>query len=108
MLTYKGYTGIPEYDSDDKIFTGEVIDLNSVITFQGRSVEEMEQSFKESVDLYLARCEEDGVPPEKPYSGKFNVRIPPDLHRSIAIEAAKRHESLNDWVIETFRVSIIS
>jgi predicted HicB family RNase H-like nuclease len=53
MLSYKGYTGIVEYDPEGKIFTGEVIGTRSVISFQGRSPDELEQSFTESIDLYL-------------------------------------------------------
>jgi len=57
-----------------------------------------ELAFKESVDDYLVWCESEGVEPEKPYSGKFNVRLPPQLHRQMAILAKKRHMSLNSFV----------
>src|SRR5512133_29199 len=100
MLKYKGYVGVIEYDSHGKIFTGEVIGLRSVLTFQGRTPEEIEDSFKESIDLYLAMCKADGVTPEKPYSGRFNVRISPELHHAIAVQASIEQKSLNDWAIE--------
>ena len=29
------------------------------------------------------------------YSGKFQVRVPPEVHRKLAIEAAESHVSLN-------------
>jgi predicted HicB family RNase H-like nuclease len=106
MLKYKGYSGIVEYDSVGKIFTGEVIGLHSVITFQGRTPEELEESFRESVDLYLEMCKEDGVSPERPYSGRFNVRISPDLHREIALKAAAERKSLNEWVSEKLSHSL--
>lgn len=42
---------------------------------------------------------EDEVPPEplatRAYSGKLNVRLTPELHRELAIEAAERSVSLN-------------
>jgi predicted HicB family RNase H-like nuclease len=106
MLKYKGYSGVVEYDSEGKIFTGEVVGLRSVITFEGRTPEEIEQSFRESVDLYLQMCEQDGVPPEKPYSGRFNLRITPELHRSIATCAAIEHKSLNDWVVDALKKAV--
>ncbi len=106
MLKYKNYLGIVEYDAEDKIFTGEVIGVRSVITFQGRTPEEIETSFRESIDLYLEMCREDGVAPDKPYSGKFNVRIEPDLHREIALCAAQQHRSLNDWVVDALRKAL--
>lgn len=103
MLKYKGYSGIVEYDSDAKIFTGEVIGIRSVVTFQGRTPEELEASFRESIDLYLEMCREDGVQPEKPYSGRFNVRISPQLHRAIALKAATERKSLNEVVVEAIQ-----
>lgn len=100
MLRYKNYTGIVEYDSVGKIFTGEVIGLRNVITFQGRTPEELEQSFQEAVDFYLEMCEKDGISPQKPYSGRFNVRLNPEMHMRITERAAQEKLSLNQWVTE--------
>ena len=100
MLAYKNYSGIVEYDEAGKIFTGEVIGLRDIITFQGRTADELERSFHESIDFYIEMCEKDGVPPEKPYSGRFNVRLSPEMHRRIAQQAALRKVSLNQWVNE--------
>jgi predicted HicB family RNase H-like nuclease len=100
MLRYKNYTGVVEYDAVGKIFTGEVIGLRDVITFQGRTPEELEQSFQESIDFYLEMCQKDGTPPQKPYSGRFNVRISPEMHMHLAERAAQEKMSLNQWVTE--------
>lgn len=100
MLRYHNYTGIVEFDSDGKIFTGEVIGLRDVITFQGRTPEEIEQSFRASVDFYLEMCEQDDIAPQEPFSGRFNVRLSPEIHRLIAERAALQHVSLNQWVVE--------
>ena len=64
MLEVKGYTGQVELDDGAGIFHGEVIDTRDVITFQGRSVEEIEQAFRESIDDYLDFCKERGEEPE--------------------------------------------
>jgi predicted HicB family RNase H-like nuclease len=61
MLAYKNYSGIVEYDEAGKIFTGEVIGLRDVITFQGRTADELEGSFREAIDFYLEMCEVEGV-----------------------------------------------
>lgn len=98
MMEYNGYIGNVEYDSNAKIFHGEVINTKDVITFQGRSVDEIEKAFKESIDDYLAWCKEDGVSPEKPYSGKFNLRLSPELHKNIAIAAKSMKLSINKFV----------
>ena len=98
MMEYKGFIGKVEYDSDAKIFAGTVINTRTVITFQGESVKELETAFKDSVEDYLAWCKEDGVEPEKPYSGKFNVRFDPAVHQRAAIAAKKQGISLNRFV----------
>jgi predicted HicB family RNase H-like nuclease len=97
-MEYKGYLGMVEYDDEAKIFHGDIINTRDVITFRGTTVNEIEQAFKASIDDYIAWCKEDGVEPEKPYSGKFNVRLSPELHRQIAILAKKRKVSLNSFV----------
>jgi len=97
-MEYKGYMGTVEYDDEAKIFHGDVINTKDVITFQGTTVKEIERAFKDSVNDYIAWCKEEGVEPEKPYSGRFNVRLSPQLHRQIAILAKKRRVSLNNFV----------
>ena len=97
-MNYKGYIGNIEYDDEAKIFAGSVINTKTVITFQGSSVDEIEKEFRASVDDYLEWCEQDGVAPEKPYSGKFNVRFLPELHQKATIVAKKLNMSLNSFV----------
>ncbi|SDB55193.1 Predicted nuclease of the RNAse H fold, HicB family [Pseudobutyrivibrio sp. YE44] len=101
MMNYKGYIGKVEFDDEQHIFTGEVINTRTVITFQGSSVSELEEEFKNSVDDYLEWCKEDGVEPEKPYSGKFNARIYPELHQRAAIAASILGMSLNSFLIKS-------
>jgi len=98
MMEYKGYLGTVEYDAEAKIFHGDIINTRDVITFQGTTVKEIERAFKDSIDDYITWCKEEGVEPEKPYSGKFNVRLSPELHRQVAILAKKRDLSLNSFV----------
>ena len=98
MMNYKGYIGNVEYDDEAKIFAGTVINTKTVITFQGTSVEEIEKEFHASVDDYLDWCKQDSVEPEKPYSGRFNVRFLPELHQKAAIAAKKLNISLNSFV----------
>ena len=102
MMNYKGYIGNVEYDDEAKIFAGTVINTKTVITFQGTSVEEIEKEFHASVDDYLDWCKQDGVEPEKPYSGRFNVRFLPELHQKAAIAAKKLNISLNSFVEKSF------
>ncbi|MFO7445242.1 MAG: type II toxin-antitoxin system HicB family antitoxin [Ignavibacteriaceae bacterium] len=103
MLKHKGYTGHVEYDDEGKIFHGEVLDTKDVITFQGKDVNEIESAFRESVDDYLDFCKERGEEPDKPFSGKFVLRIPSDLHHQIYLRAFRQGKSLNNWIIDVLK-----
>ena len=101
LIDYRGYIGKVEYDDEAGIFHGVVVNLKDVITFRGASVAELRQDLKESVEEYLAFCKELGRDPEEPgklYSGKFIVRVGPDLHRALAVQARDEQVSLNQWV----------
>ncbi|HSW36152.1 MAG TPA: type II toxin-antitoxin system HicB family antitoxin [Candidatus Limnocylindrales bacterium] len=100
MMEYKGYYSKVAFDEDAYIFHGQVINIKDVITFEGITVDELKQAFQDSVDDYLEFCSERGEDPDKPYSGRFVVRIDPELHKSIAIEARGRGKSLNALVNE--------
>ena len=106
MMEYKGYIAKVEFDDEDDVFHGEIINLRDVVTFQGQAVEELRHAFQESVEDYLAFCAERNEQPERPYSGKFSVRIDTELHRKIAMQARIASKSLNRWVSDTFEVAI--
>lgn len=99
-MKYKGYIGQVTFDEDAKIFHGEVIGLKDVITFQGESVKELEQAFKDSINDYLELCQERGESPEKTFSGKLHLRMSPILHANLALEAARNGISLNDYIAQ--------
>ena len=98
MLTYKGYTGRVELDDESGLLHGEVLDLRDVITFQGRSVKELERAFHESIDDYLDFCEQRGEQPDKPFSGRLMLRLSPELHRKVFVRAQHEGKSLNQWI----------
>ncbi len=100
MLKYKGYLGKAQFDDEIEIFHGEVINTRDIITFQGRSVKELRKSFEDSVDDYLDLCQKRGEDPEKPFSGRFVVRMSPEVHRKAHSDAKKAGKSLNAWVTE--------
>jgi len=97
-MKYKDYHGQVNYDEEAKLFHGEVVGLRDVITFQGTSVDELEQAFKDSVDEYLDFCKELGRSPEKPFSGKLMLRLPPEIHERAAYQAKTTGLSLNAWI----------
>jgi predicted HicB family RNase H-like nuclease len=97
-MEHRGYTGISFVDEESESLYGHVIGLRDVITFQGDSVAELTQSFRDSVDDYLEFCESLGRSPEKPFSGRFLLRIPPALHRALSNAAEKTGVSINSLI----------
>jgi predicted HicB family RNase H-like nuclease len=106
MMEYKGYLGKVDFDSDASIFHGEVINTRDVITFQGVTVAELKKAFQESVDDYLSFCASRGEEPDKPFSGQFVTRIPPELHRQVNLAASLSGKSLNAWVTEQLQSAV--
>lgn len=98
MIEYKGYTGVVEFDPELGLFTGHVTDLRDEIYFEGDSVEALTSSLHRAVDHYLEVCEARGEEPDRPFSGKLNLRLGPALHRKAAAAAAAAGESLNSWL----------
>lgn len=98
MLTYKGYSGTVDLDTEAAVFHGQVLDLRDVVTFEGRSVDEVERAFRDSVDDYLEMCSERGEEPDRPFSGRLMVRLSPDLHRELYVRARAEGKSLNRWI----------
>jgi predicted HicB family RNase H-like nuclease len=95
MTRYKGYVGQFSVNVETGLIRGMVVNTRDVITFHGSTVPEAEQAFRDSVDEYLAFCEELGRPPEKPYSGKLLVRLTPKLHQELDILARSKGKSIN-------------
>lgn len=100
MMRYKGYAARVEYDEVDNVLHGRIDNIDDVISFEATSVEEIEKQFHVAVDDYITYCAERGREPEKPYSGKFVIRVEPDLHRRAAVAARAAGMSLNAWVAE--------
>ena len=101
MMEYAGYRAVVKYDDEAGFFHGDVIDTRDVITFQGTSVAELREAFKDSVDEYLKVCAERGRDPDKPYSGNVALRLTPALHRAATAAAQAEAKSLNSWISET-------
>jgi predicted HicB family RNase H-like nuclease len=106
MMEYKGYIGHVEFDDEADIFHGEVINTRDVITFQGKNVDEIKQAFQDSIEDYLEYCTKLNQQPEKPFTGKFMLRIPPDLHRKIFVAAKQSGGSINTWIKDQLTQSV--
>ncbi len=102
-LEYKGYFARIEYSSEDRVLYGKIEGIKDLVNFESDSIETIENEFRLAVDDYLQMCEDAGVSPDKAYSGTFNIRITPELHRDLAMLAIKNNESLNATVEKALR-----
>ncbi len=107
-LKYKGYTGTVIFDSDDRIFHGRLMGITDMITFEGASVGDLEEDFRTAVDEYLKTCRRIGREPEKPFSGRFMVRVPSELHWAIALAAKRERKSINARLDEICEQNVIA
>ena len=103
LFEYKGYNGSAEYSAADDVMYGKVLGIRSLLSYQGDSVKSLRKDFEDVIDEYLADCTEEGIEPEKPYKGNFNVRVPSELHRSLAMISVSRGQTLNSAVEEAIR-----
>ncbi len=100
-MTHDGYVATVELDEEAGLFHGEVTNTRDVLTFQGRTLDELRAAFADTIAGYVEWCRERGKEPEWPYSGNFTVRLSPELHRRVAAAAAKSGKSVNRFVAET-------
>lgn len=106
-LRYKGYTGSVEYSEEECSFFGKVLGLRrDGITYEGDSAAEILQDFQDAIDHYLETCREQGISPEKPYNGKFVLRMTSDLHGKAAERAADLGKSINDFINDAVRAAL--
>jgi len=98
ILKYKDFFGSVEYSAADECFFGKIIGTSDLITFEGKSVNNLKKAFAEAVEDYLILCKEAGKEPQKSFKGSFNIRISPELHREAAVIASKEGISLNAFV----------
>jgi predicted HicB family RNase H-like nuclease len=98
MLKYKDFYGSVEYSAADECFFGKIIGSTDLVTFEGKSVDNLKKAFTEAVEDYLVLCKEAGKEPQKSYKGSFNIRISPELHKEAAAVAIREGISLNAFV----------
>ena len=106
MMQYKGYLARVEFDAEANIFHGEVINTRDIITFQGESVGELKKAFEDSVEDYLAFCAERGEEPDKPFTGRFTIRLSPDQHKNVVLAAEKSGKDIDLWVTDVLTQAV--
>ena len=105
-MTYKGYIGSVAYSEKDQVFFGKIEGINGLVNFEGESVKGLTEAFHEAVDDYLAYCADEGITPDKSYTGMLNVRLTPAIHRQIAMLALQAGQSINAYIKEALEEKV--
>ncbi|MCF0254443.1 MAG: type II toxin-antitoxin system HicB family antitoxin [Duodenibacillus sp.] len=108
VLTINGFQATVWFEQADGLLHGEFIALSPAVAFSSKTVDGLRAQAEAALAEHLERCAQSGAGPERSYSGKFNVRLPPYLHASLASLAKARGESLNDLVIRAVAELVLS
>lgn len=108
VMTVDAYHAKIEYDEDLDLFRGEILGLSGGADFYGKNPKELRAEFRKSLQVFLAVCKEKGIEPRRHFSGKFNLRIPPELHERLAIIAQAQGKSINSLAQEALQERVAS
>ncbi len=108
LLSYKGFIGSVNYSPEDRVLFGKIEGIQGLMSYEGTSVGELEEAFKEAVEEYINICTEQGKDPYKSFSGSFNVRIPVELHQQAYLMAKSQKITLNKLVKNAIESKISS
>jgi len=100
QMTINGVKAVITYDSDIELFRGDFVGLNGGADFYAADVAGLKREGEVSLKVFMEACQEDGVEPFKAFSGKFNVRVPAQLHADIVSAAVAEGKSLNQWIAD--------
>jgi predicted HicB family RNase H-like nuclease len=100
VFRHKGYSGSVYPDLESGTLRGEVLFVTDTLLYEGRTIGALEKAFRATVDQYLALCRERGIEPKKPFKGSVTVRIGEKLHEKAALDAARRGQTLNQWMTD--------
>ena len=103
VMNIDGYSAKIGYDPELDMFRGEILGLNGGADFYGKNPKELRAEFKKSLEVFLAVCKEKNLEPRRQFSGKFNLRISPELHERLAIAAQAEGKSINTLAQEALR-----
>ena len=103
-----GYSAKIEYDEELDLFRGEILGLSGGADFYGKNPKELRTEFKKSLQVFLEVCKEKGIDPKRNFSGKFNLRISPELHEQLALAAQAEGKSINMLAQEALQLRMAS
>ena len=103
LMEYKGFFGTVEYSAVDNILFGKVLGIKGLISYEGNSLQSLNEDFEGAIDDYLEMCADEGIEPQRAYKGKFNVRVSPEVHKRLVLYSAAHGQTLNSTVEEAIK-----
>ena len=100
VIEIDGQKAVIAYDPDIRMFRGSFLGLAGGADFYADSVEGLEAEGRTSLAVFLEACAEEGIEPFRRFSGRFNLRLDPEVHEAAVLAAASENKSLNEWVAE--------
>jgi predicted HicB family RNase H-like nuclease len=103
VLEIEGHKAVVSFDPDIGMLRGEFVGLSGGADFYAEDIKTLRAEGQISLSVYLEMCRENGIEPLKQFSGRFNVRLEPDVHAAAVVAAAAHDKSLNEWVAEKLK-----
>jgi len=100
LMEINGFRAVINYDPEIEMFRGEFVGLNGGADFYANNIKNLKKEGSLSLKVFLKACEDRDIEPRKEFSGKFNVRVPSNLHADIAGAATAEGKSLNQWIVD--------
>ena len=108
MMTLDNYGAKIEYDAELDLLRGEILGLSGGADFYGENPKELRAEFKKSLQVFLDVYREKGIEPRRNYSGKFNLRISPELHEKLPIVAQAEGKGIKAVAQEALEQRVVA
>lgn len=108
IMKFGNHQAVICFDPDIEMFRGEFVNLNGGADFYASTVDGLRAEGQASLDIFLDECQKAGIDPVKPFSGKFLVRVDPQLHAAASLVAAAEGKSLNQLAEDALRHAVES
>lgn len=105
VMEIDGHKAVVSFDPDIGMFRGSFLGLSGGADFYAKDVNSLQKEGRKSLQIYLEVCAENGIEPFREFSGRFNVRLAPEIHEAAVVAAASENKSLNEWVAEAIETA---
>ncbi len=95
-----------QYDPEIELFRGEFIGLNGGADFYANNIADLKKEGKISLNTFLDVCKENNIEPFKQFSGKFVIRVSPEIHEKITLASLSNEQSINKWATDVLQKAV--